>query len=89
MPAYHGPAVLEWQANRSLAFTCEVTASVEENGGGWTVTLTPASVDLTAVDDLLTNPWDLRFPDGCLFEVDLHRSADGAGWLAEGTGLPA
>lgn len=76
--AFEGPAVLEWVMNLSLAITHPVRIEVVD-GKGWNVRLRDGQPDPEAWQFLLDlgGPYDLRFADGSVLEVDVAGVADG------------
>ncbi|SCL21332.1 hypothetical protein GA0074692_1149 [Micromonospora pallida] len=75
---FDGPAVLEWGMNSSLAITHPVGVEVVDRKG-WNVRLRDGQPDPEAWQLLLDlgGPYDLRFPEGSVFEVDVAGVADG------------
>ncbi|SCF00113.1 hypothetical protein GA0074695_2784 [Micromonospora viridifaciens] len=76
--AFESPAVLEWVMNSSLAATHPVHLEVVD-GKGWNVRLRDGQPDPEAWQFLLDlgGPYDLRFADGSVLEVDVTGPADG------------
>lgn len=78
MKAYDGPAVLRWRANTNFAVDCDVAAVVIAPARGWDMTVVPSTQDDRWGLGTLPNPWELVFPDGSAFDVDVV--ADGDAW---------
>ncbi|MFG3715477.1 hypothetical protein [Micromonospora sp. NPDC047730] len=78
VPAFENAAVLEWVMNSSLAITHPVHVEVVD-GEGWNVRLRDGQPDPEAWQFLLDlgGPYDLRFADGSVLEVDVAGVSDG------------
>ncbi|MGN9785300.1 hypothetical protein ACTMTF_27985 [Nonomuraea sp. ZG12] len=78
MKAYDGPAVLRWRANWTFALDCDVAAVVIASARGWDVSVVPSTQDDRWGLNTFPNPWELVFPDGSAFDVDV--AANGNAW---------